>query len=173
MKYLKSAIIFTLIACVFITVLEVSGQTTFSPLFTSPALSIPMSVMFDLHGATIHCADGTFRHNISTSQYAFGSRAALYSEAPLSHIVGTLSPGEGKITFHLLWVHVSDDGNHYKLKGLWHDQQLYVCPGSDIVFPVDITGTCDGSIFAMTTPRINGYSISANSTQVSAGCIHP
>ena len=132
-----------------------------------------MSVMFELDQATIHCPDGTLKHIISTVQHGEGSSAIVYSDAPLSHVVGSLYPEAGRITFHLLWVHVSDDGNHYKLKGLWHDGQLRLCPGNDTIFPVDITGTCDGSIFAMTTPRINGYSVSANGTQVSAACIHP
>ena len=99
------------------------------------------------------------------------TQSDTYYGSPFSHI-GSSTSGHEAGEIHIVWTAVSDDGRHYHLKGLINEYGNF-CPGNDYLFPVEITGTCDGSVFAMTTPRINGYSVSANGTQVSAGCLHP
>ena len=170
-----SIMMFTLIAVVItgaIAISTVYGQTTLSTAFTSPA-PVPPSVIFHLTGATVYCADGTEKNNFGTAWPVLSTHSEGYSVSPSGHIVSPRSGARIAGVLHIVWTAVSDDGRHYHLKGLIDEHDSHFCPDSDEVFPVEITGTCDGSVFAMTTPRINGYSISANGTQVSAACIHP
>ena len=169
----SSIMMFTLIAVVItgaIAITAVYGQTTLSTAFTSPP-PVPRSVIFDLTDATVYCADGTETNSFGTILPVLSTQLDTYSVSPSMYVESSTSQAEvGEI--HIVWTTVSDDGMHYHLKGLINDHGRF-CPGTDDLFPVKITGTCDGSIFAMTTPRINGYSVGANSTQVSAACIHP
>ena len=165
---------FSLIAVVItgaIAITAVYGQTTLSTAFTSPP-PVPHSVIFYLHEATVYCADGTETNGFSTMLSILSTQSDTYSISPSSAVVSSgNSYGGGEI--HIVWTAVSDDGRHYHLKGLINEYDSSFCAGTDDLFPIDIKGTCDGSVLAMTTPRINGYSVSANGTQVSAACIHP
>ena len=170
-----SIMMFTLIAVVItgaIAITAVYGQTTSSTAFTSAA-PVPPSVIFHLTSATVYCADGTEKNNFHTVRPILSTQSDTYSVSPSGHIVSPRTATHLAGVVHIVWTAVSDDGRYYHLKGLIDEHDSHFCPGSDEVFPVDIRGTCDGSIFAITTPRINGYSVSANGTQVSAACIHP
>ena len=165
---------FSLIAVVItgaIAITAVYGQTTLSTAFTSPPPA-PHSVMFYLYNATVYCADGTETNGFHTVRSIFSTQSDTYSVSPSSPVLSSTKGHAVVGEIHIVWTAVSDDGMHYHLKGLINEYGNF-CPGGDDLFPVKITGTCDGSVFAMTTPRINGYSVSANGTQVSAACIHP
>ena len=171
----SSIMMFTLIAVVItgaIAISAVYGQTTLSTAFTSPP-PVPHSVIFSLYDATVYCADGTETNDFRTMSPVLSTQSDTYSLSPSTKIESVISNNSLIGEIHIVWTAVSDDGMHYHLKGLINDHSSHFCPGSDNVFPIKITGTCDGSVFAMTTPRINGYSVGANGTQVSAACIHP
>ena len=166
---------FTLIAVVItgaIAITAVYGQTTLSTAFTSPP-PVPHSVIFYLSNATVYCANGTETNGFHTVPLLLSTQSDTYSVSSSGDVVSSTNDHAVVGEIHIVWTAVSDDGMHYHLKGLINEYDSSFCPGTDDLFPVKITGTCDGSIFAMTTPRINGYSVGANSTQVSAACIHP
>ena len=168
-----SIMMFTLIAVVItgaIAITAVYGQTTLSTAFTSPP-PVPHSVIFYLIDATVYCADGTETNGFHTWSI-LSTQSDTYSVSPSSDIISSTNGRAVVGEINIVWTAVSDDGMHYHLKGLINDHEGF-CPGTDYLFPIDIRGTCDGSVLAMTTPRINGYSVGANSTQVLAACIHP
>ena len=144
---------------------------------------IPQFVMFEIEGGDVMCPNGiTTTGNVYTTntrepkQYNALAISDSDSDSARTGLFHFNAPKDSSsvAVLDVRWVEVDPTGQTYVMRGMIHDDHNNMCPAPhDIIFDVEIRGTCDGSIFSLTTPNINGYSIVASGIHIDADCMYP
>ena len=127
---------------------------------------------FNLVGTTVTCPDDT---TVTTGYktYSGNTYAFTFSNELLTESVAILPVFNvpHSTAFKIIEGRVSDNGENYILRGMLV-HATSTCPTADDIFDIEIRGTCNGSIFSLTTTRANGFSAIASGDQIrGAGCL--
>ena len=138
----------------------------------------PHSVSFNLENGSVECPNGDTLTGVQSHAHTRGFKEFIYSSELVPLYTASLSKHHASSSsdayFKIIWGEVNATSNSYHLIGYLADKYASVCPQPHSVhFGVEIMGTCNGSIFSLTTDDVNGYSITASGDGVTAVCIHP